>query len=96
MIYGLLRLPLRAKIPHEAVSNFQNLIERAQEVENLEKETQLAKYSRSVEHRFLAPYDKERRRCNICRRSGHTGIECRFRRFQATPPSKTIHSSTTN
>ncbi|KOC59389.1 hypothetical protein WH47_11900 [Habropoda laboriosa] len=50
MIYGLLRLPLRAKIPREAVSNIQDLIRRAWEIESLEKETELTKHSRPAGH----------------------------------------------
>ncbi|CAK9829599.1 Activity-regulated cytoskeleton associated protein 1 [Anthophora retusa] len=89
MVYGLLRLPLRAKIARESISSFSDLIRRTREVERLEREEQLAKHSRPSGHKFAVPYSKERNRCNFCQRNGHTAIKCRYRRYRAAPPAKT-------
>ncbi|XP_043263107.1 uncharacterized protein LOC122403574 [Colletes gigas] len=83
MIYSLLKLRIREKIPRCSVKNFEELIGKARTFEALEEE---AREQQEPFGKPLPTQEKKLVRCSFCRKTGHSFEECRRRK--AKEPTK--------
>ncbi|XP_076632057.1 activity-regulated cytoskeleton associated protein 1 [Colletes latitarsis] len=89
MVYALLKLSLRDKIPRSSVATFDDLTQRARDIEALEQERESSQQTAKRE----PPPTRNRVRCTYCRKDGHSAEECRRkRREQTTTPRRNRHS----
>ncbi|CAK9806345.1 Activity-regulated cytoskeleton associated protein 1 [Anthophora plagiata] len=81
MIYSLLRVQLREKIPRDSVRTFDELIGKARSLEEIEKEINRARQQKETRTAPKKPQpDEIQSRCSHCRMRGHTIEECRRRK----------------
>ena len=90
MLYSQLLIKIRERIPRENIKNIQNLLEKAREVELLNKEISPNEYSQSIEEVIETPKE----RCNFCRKKNHVAENC-YKKLEAERKSKTKAPETT-
>ena len=96
LVYGQLSEKMKDSIPRESVSNLDELVEKAQRVEErwLEKaasrrESHSVNHKSTQEHRetrYLA--DKRHKVCTLCHHKGHEAPECRKTKMASTTYEK--------
>lgn len=77
MIYSLLRVEIKEKIPRYTFETFDKLIRKARELEEIEKEIQQARRQRETSKE--RPQEATRPQCSYCRVRGYTSQECQWK-----------------
>ena len=83
LVYGQLRFEIRERMSRDSITTFDQLLERAREIErNLgEKAIYKKEYKQNVQHKQhnITQNTRVKLRCNFCRAPGHTIDVCRKR-----------------
>lgn len=91
MVYSLLKLQIRKKVPRDSVETFDQLIDKARALEEIEKEIQgLQQHKKTAAEPKKEQREELRPRCAHCRIRGHTAEECRRRKVESSSQPPTL------